>query len=385
MTDPLKHLHHLATEIGPRPPTSAAEAQASDYAASVLEGAGAEIRVERFEGVPSFGNIYIPPTALMLLSALIATRKRPLRTIGAAAGAAGLGSFWGENTTKWRPVLERVPKVSSQNVVGILRPTGEPRRRLVLIAHIDSSRSGLMFHPQLAKDFRRSALVGLGSAAAALLSYSLPRKLRRPIATAASAVLAADLAMLVEREVYGTDVAGANDNASGASVVLALAEHLGANKLANTEVWFLVTGCEESDLVGMSAFMDAHTQELSDAYFVNLDTVAGPGSNIQWMESTSLLDTSLRADGYLMKLAETVAAEHPELEAEPGAWHHAGLDSDVAATRGLRAMSLVAQTPQGTLPNWHWPTDTYENIDEAVLGRSFTFTKELVQLFDSQS
>ena len=385
MADPLKHLHHLAVEIGPRGPTTAAEAQASDYAQSVLEASGSQTTVEPFDGVPSFGNIYIPTTAAMLAGALIATRKRPLKTLGVTTGALGLASFWGENTTKWRAVLERIPKTPSQNVVGVIKPKGEPRRRLVVVAHIDSSRSGLMFHPKLTNDFRRSAFVGIGAAAASLASYLLPRKLRRSVATAASAVIAANLGMLIQREVYGRDVHGANDNASGASIVLSLAEHLASEPLTNTEVWCVLTGCEESDLVGMSAFVDRHQNELADAYFLNLDTVAGAGSNIRWIVTSSLLDSNLRADGYLVKLAEQVSLDHPGLEAEPGTWHHAGLDGDVAAVRGMRAMSLVAQTPQGTLPNWHWPTDTYENIDEAVLQRSFNFTRELVTRFDSQS
>lgn len=384
MSDPLKHLHHLSVEIGPRPPTSTAEAQAAEYCRSILEEAGIPPRLEPFKGLPSFGHTYIPIALGAALGALTGTLRRRHPLIGGGLASASLAAFWGENTSRWRPVSTHLARGPSQNVVAALAPSGEPRRRLVLAAHVDSSRSGWMFHPRLAASFRQSVLTAAGAAAASLAAWGLPRPLRRLVSAGAAAVFLNNLALLVQREVYGDDVDGANDNASGAAVQLALAQALTAQPPRNTEVWFVFTGCEESDLIGMRSFIDRHASELEHAYFLGFDTVAGRGATLRWTTTSGMLEM-VRADPYLVRLAEETAAAHPEIGAEPGIWRTAGLDTDVAAVGGFKAMSLMALTPEGTLPNWHWPTDTADNIDDEGLESCLKFALELVRRFDEES
>lgn len=351
------------------------------YCASVFEEVGLQTRLEPLQGLRSFGQIYIPTTASLFGSAMIGARKKRHPILATALGAAGIAVFWGEQTSRWRPITDRVAAGASQNVVAILPSRQQARRRLVLVAHVDSSRSGLMFHPKLVKDFRRNALAGIAAGVATLFAWFLPSLLRRLVAGASAAVLANSLALLVEREIAGTDVHGANDNASGAGVMLALAETLAAEPLEHTEVWFIASGCEEADLVGMSAFVERHGRELEDAWFLGLDTVAGPETSVRWVVTSSLLE-ALKADQHLVQISEEVAAAHPEFGAAPGEWRSAGLDTDVASVRGLRAMSIMALTNEGNLPNWHWSSDTYENLDESALDRCFGFTLELIRRFD---
>lgn len=383
MTTPAKHAHHLSVEIGPRPPASAAEARTARYCAEVLEEAGLVSGMEPFRGLGSFGHLYIPTTAGSLAAALLGLRRRAARVTGLALAAGSVAAFVGEQTKRVRPLTGLAARRASQNVVARLRASEEARRTLVIVAHVDSSRSGVMFHPKVAKDFHRNSLIGLGAAVATIFGWLLPRPLRRLLCLAATAILGNSLFALIQREVWGIDVAGANDNASGAGVMLALAETLAAEPLVHTDLVFVATGCEESDLIGMSAFMDLHEDELRDAWFLNIDTVGGPGTTIRWVTSSTMLEP-LRADEHLIRLAEEVAEAHPELGAEPGTWH-VGLDTDVAGVRGLKQMSIVALTAGGTLPDWHWPTDTFDNLDESVLERAYAFTLDLVRRFDSYS
>lgn len=377
----MDHVKHLSKEIGPRPPTSYAEAEAAAYCARILEQAGAEVTIEEFQGLRSFGHIYIPTTLGSLVAALAGT-DRKFRPWAPLLGVASMVAFYGEQTSRFRPVTKALSMRKSQNVIGVLPPKGEVLRRLIVVAHVDSSRSGWAFHPKVAKDFRRNTLIGIAAGIASVVAWALPQRLRRWISGLSSIVLANSLAFLIQREIAGEDVAGANDNASGAGTALALAEHLSQEPLSHTQVWFVITGCEESDLVGMSAFIEKHGDELQDAVFLNLDTVAGPETTLRWITHSSIVEP-LAADQELISLAEKVAASRPDLAAGPGEWRAAGLDTDVAGVRGIRQMSLVAQTQDGRLPNWHWPTDTYENIDEKALGRAFEFTRELIRLIDA--
>jgi Zn-dependent M28 family amino/carboxypeptidase len=68
---------------------------------------------------------------------------------------------------------------------------------------------------------------------------------------------------------------GANDNASGAAIVLSLAERLAREPLARTEVWALGSGCEEVGSYGAQAFADAHRGDLPGLVAISIDNVGG--------------------------------------------------------------------------------------------------------------
>ena len=55
---------------------------------------------------------------------------------------------------------------------------------------------------------------------------------------------------------------GANDNASGVAVALALAKELSKKPLSHTEVHLAITGCEEVGAYGMAAFLEQHAAQL---------------------------------------------------------------------------------------------------------------------------
>ena len=379
-----KHVQHLCAEIGPRPPTSSAEALAANYCVSVLKDAGLEPRIEPFKGLRSFGSTYIPISATLLLSSLKGARKHPFKPLGFGLSFSALACYWGENTSRWRPVTEKLSHGASQNVVAVLPPSKEPLARLVLTTHLDSSRSGLAFDPKQVKGFRRNILVASAAAAASTIAWLLPRPLRRLISLACSAVFATSLAVLAQREVAGTDVEGANDNASGVGVLLAIAESLAAAPLENTEVWFVFTGCEESGLIGMNAFLDRHSNNLEDAWFIGLDSVGGRDTQTIWVRESSILEP-LQADLTLTRLCEEVSKEQPGIRAREGDWRTAGLDTDAAAVRGHRVLSIMALTDDELLPNWHWPTDVYDELDEDALRRCFDFAIGVVRRFDEQA
>lgn len=380
----MKHVRYLAEDIGPRAPTSRAEARAAGYAADVLRGSGLDARIEPFHGIRSFGHIYLPIVAAMAIDALWAWRRKASRPFGLALGIAALGCTWGENTARFRPVSRAIAAGPSQNVVAVLPARVEARRKLVLVAHLDSSRSGLMFSRSMAPSFRRNALIGMTASFAMTLGWLLPTKLRRVVAAMSASPIFAHFASLIEREVRGKDVHGANDNASGAAVVLSLAAHLSASGLDHTEVWFVLTGCEESDRIGMQAFMDRNAKDLEDAWFIGFDTVGGRDTDVTWVTSSGLIE-ELKADRYLADLCARVAARNPDLAARPGTWRSAGLDTDIPAVRGLPVICLMALAQNGTLPDWHERTDTIEHLDPSAVERCLHFTMELVSAFDAGS
>ena len=96
---------------------------------------------------------------------------------------------------------------------------------------------------------------------------------------AAYAILAAGLGLLIERELRGVDVPGANDNASGVAAVATLATELQAEPLTPTRVICLFTGCEEAGVLGADAFvreLETTGEDWHTWHFVNFDGVAAP-------------------------------------------------------------------------------------------------------------
>jgi Zn-dependent M28 family amino/carboxypeptidase len=195
----------------------------------------------------------------------------------------------------------------------------------------------------------------------------------------APATLLLFLAALFVQADLTPHTAGANDNATGAGLLLALGDVLQGQRLAQTEVWLVVTGCEEVGCVGARSFFDAHNAELRDASLIIVDGVgaAGPcylrSEGLVWRRSY---------DAGLLAIADAVALEHADIGAynqRLGSGYTEGLP---ALHRGLRAITLCGLTREGELPHWHQATDTVENIDREALARNFAFMRELIERID---
>jgi Zn-dependent M28 family amino/carboxypeptidase len=196
--------------------------------------------------------------------------------------------------------------------------------------------------------------------------------------------LAVTLAALAEREIRGRDVAGASDNASGASIVVELASEYAERPLRHTQIDVLVTGCEESGLLGAQAYIRAlrrpHKQTRVPVVFVNFDTVGGEAPLTYILGEGAGLPK--RPSPRLVGLCEEIAGRRPELDLR-AADRTPGLPTDATAAvaHGYEAITLLAQTELG-IPNYHWPTDTSANIDARTLARTLEVGRELVRSLD---
>ena len=356
----------LADEIGPRRPTAPGEARAMAVVRDALAAVGAEARIEPFDGYSSFAWPYGTIAAL------------GLAPWPAPAVAAGL--LAAEGTLERTPLSDLLARRPSGNVVATIEPREPARRTLCLMAHLDTSRSGLLFDPRLSPTLVRRLFVAQGIATAALAAAPLLRRsaLGRLALRASRAVLAGGLALLAEREIRGVDVPGANDNASGAGAAVQLAAEHAEAPLATTRLVVLVNGCEEAGVLGARAFLDAH--DTDGWLFLNFDGVAAPAT-LRYLPEEGIGRT-WPADAMLIGLAERLRSQRPELGLEP-ADAPIGLtyDATPVLARGGRALTLVAGDREG-IPNYHQPTDTVANLDLDVLERALEVGRELIALVD---
>ncbi len=366
----------LADDLGPRRPTTRSERIAAELVREQLRAGGVAAATEAFAGYSTFAEPYGLITALACLPAALPRRCRRVRAAIAALAAAGLISEGGLVHTPLSALLSRHP---SANVVATIEPREDARRTLCLMAHLDASRSGLLFEPRLAGLLNR--WISIQSLATLVLPaepWLARRTVGRALLTVGRGVCLAGLFLLAERELRGSDVPGANDNASGVGVVAQLAAEAAGAPPRTTRLVVLLNGCEESGLLGAQAFL--RRRDTGGWLFLNFDGVGAPATL-----RFALAEGVLRrwpADPELIAAAERLREARPELGLEP-AQGPIGLTYDATAVlaRGGRALTLVAGD-EGRIPNYHQPTDTVANLDRDVLGRALEVGRELIAAID---
>jgi Peptidase family M28 len=377
VTDPLDHILQLARKIGPRPSTGEGERRAAAYIEGQLKGFGFGVKTEPFRSVRSFSYTYIPIFLLSVVAFIVGVGlDKP--ALGLLLSGIALVAFIGENTTTLHLANALVPKGKSQNVVARLGTRELPRRRLILCAHYDSARSGLMWHPALVRGFRLTFLAEVAAILALPILLGAEtltgNRLFGYIASPFAVLLAIPLFLLIHRELFFKHVDGANDNASGVGVLLSLCEALAADPPSDTEVIALATGCEEAGLVGMQRFLATHLDDLEQASIINIDNV-GAGEVTYTTAEGMLLRQKTAKD--LVVVAEKVAGL-PGMGVVGRPFRVMSNDTEPALLRRLDAITVIA-TRDGVPVNWHWKTDTLENIDADTVDTAYRFVEALVR------
>ncbi|MBI5489108.1 MAG: M28 family peptidase [Deltaproteobacteria bacterium] len=380
--------------LPPRLPCSEGERRGHEHVASRLAALGLQPSTEPFR-FQANGYARFAAHAGLLWAAGTIGLAAPW--LGTALSAAANASFFGDLESRWFWLARLLPAGPSQNVVARIPAAGEVRERVVLMAHVDVAREGppLFFAPERAKAAARFFRRELGgapnpvqlvfwsgvaqTALQALGLAGLPTRLPQW----ALAQLHAFVALQMGRAAFSDPVPGASDDASGVAVMLAAADRLAAEPLAHTEVWVVATGCEEAMLGGALDFCDRHAPGLGayNTWYLAIDTV-GAGA-LRWCTGEGFL-RRIPYDGKFVRLCREVAAEDGAPPARPYTMTFA-TDALVPAVRGLRAMALLALDEDDYPPNYHWHTDSPDNIDPRALDHTLDFTLRLLRRIDADA
>lgn len=384
MADLMAHIRALSVTIGPRQATTPSERRAALYVEGELRRWTANVRIEPFLTHTSFGWIWIPLLSLALAGVALAWLW-PWAGALLTALALGMAVAFLRGSPDLSPLL---PRHRSQNVVAIMRPRSTPRRRLAVVAHLDTTRAGLIFSPRMAPSMGRNnlasfiilALLAAASLTAAALGPEAGSPFRWAATLLALALLPA-LGLFLQRELVGQVVHGANDNASGVAVALGLAESLAENPLQQTEVMIACTGAEEVGLpMGAMALLRRHRQWLQGADVIVVDNVGQgrlallPGEGSPGFRP---------CDPGLAALARELGAENPHWELGAAREQFGQYTDALPFLRaGIRTLAFFAVDAQGRLPNWHWPTDVIENVDPRTVAHALALVRGLADRLD---
>jgi hypothetical protein len=371
-----------------RPSASEGERKAATWIAERLGALGLDSRVEVER---AHGGYWMPLAILTAAGALGAAVSRRSRILGFGLAAAGAAGVWDDVSAGPHVLRKALPSRPTYNVVAELGPP-DADRTAVFVAHHDAARSGLIFNPAIpAFVWRRfpelirrhdtspplMAPVFGGPAIAAAGALTRLRPL-----TAAGAVLSVgSTAAFTEIASRGV-VPGANDNATGAVALLALARALVARPTRRLRVLLVSTGSEESFMEGMRAFMRRHAASLRrDSTFVlALDTLGSPHL------------TAIRGEGMLrMRDYPRVALDLVDSVARDlGVWLFPNLrlrnatDGLIALKRGYVCASLGSVTEYKAPANYHWPSDIAANVDYDTFADATRLCEALVRRLDER-
>ena len=383
----LAHIRALAVDIGPRGPTTEGECRGAAYCAEVFRWLGLAPQVEGFTSARSIFQPYLAAAcALLLAFVLYPLAGRASAAAAAVISVAALISDVLELSLIDNPLHRIVPTGPSQNVVAVVPPAAEHRQDLVLIGHIDTARTPLIFSsPRWLAVYKAfttvTFVVFIGQALLYVVGAFTGWAWIWPatVPSAVAAVLSLAMYLQAERTPF---TAGANDNASGAGLLLTLAEALVGQPLKHTRVWLACTGCEEAQHYGAADFFRRHRGELLRPAAVAFETLGC--SNPSWFTREGII-VPFRADPGLVRLAETVAAQHPALRARPAQISGGNTEMADALRVGIPALTISGQTQGHAVPYWHQAGDTYDKMDPAALGRAYAFTAAFLAAMDDRT
>jgi hypothetical protein len=362
---------------------SPGELAAAEWGAGRLREAGAaDVRVERFRYQRTIAERNVPH----LIAGLIAARRAD-----ALLAAAALASFELDFGGRSQWLRHLTPRGTGANAVGRVPAVGPRRRTLVLVAHHDTTHTGIGWrHPELIGYGTGDRLRGLlgkppdpnvmdspatsvklafGAVAAGSLVGS------RSLRAAGATVLGISLALALD-VARSPSVPGASDNATGVAAVLALVERCAADPLPGTEVIALLVGCEESGMGGMGEWIRGEGSRLdpSTTLVLGLDTLGAgepivaraEGSIVPWRYRPGDLDWADRG-------ADRAGVPRPR-RVQLGGW----TDPLLAVHAGLPAVSLLSATGN-RFTNYHQPTDTPDRVNWGSVAACLTLANGITE------
>jgi Zn-dependent M28 family amino/carboxypeptidase len=172
-------------------------------------------------------------------------------------------------------------------------------------------------------------------------------------------------------------VPGANDNLSAVAVLVALARSLAERPTPGVRVLLLSTGSEESFMEGMQGFMRRHRGALDPGRttVLCLECVGSP--TLTLVEAEGMLRMRYYSEHARERLAQ--AAAEAGVELVRGLRTVAATDALIALRRGYRAVTLASIDSHKFPSNYHWPSDTPENLDWSTIERAFAVADRFVR------
>jgi len=343
--------------------TTEEEADAAQFLGRELSLQGFNVLEQPFESPTTYSWNVVGAAGLLALGGLFAWNSLWL-----GIPITLLGAWWLVAHFSLEPHFLDffIPKAKSRNLVAQF---GQGEQHLVLLAHFDTAKSAFLYNPARVGTFRLNFVLNITLAVLtpilALARFYLDAL--EPVLLVLALYFAVNAVLFFLRERNEPFVNGANDNASGVAAAIEVANRVWGK--LGARVTLVLTGCEEVGARGAAEFLGTlEPQEYAQTLLINLDNV-GRG-NLHYATGEGMI-RFYRYDSSVKGLAQDLP-----LKAQPLEYRLAYFDTLPFVKAGVPCLTLIA-LEDGLIPNWHWPTDTLENVDLAAVERAADFAEAL--------
>lgn len=276
------------------------------------------------------------------------------------------------------------PVNKSQNVIARFIPGGETKNIIIFSAHIDSSYVVRIYEGKLREFAFRIKKIFHGLFIL-LFIISLFRTLNwlpslidylylLPFAGLGLAVYYQKLTVTYDKSF------GANDNLSGISVLVGLAQYFSSNKAENTEIRLCAFGAGETGSTGSKYFVRTHFKKIKDkTKVINIDSVAGGAIYV----ITKELDTGIKHNRNLINIVNQ-AAKNAEISIYEKALEDIVTDAASFSFEKIPATTLLSLDKYGIPLRYHVKEDLPQYISEEQLQDIYKICIETAELIDER-
>lgn len=378
-------------EIGARESCSENERRLGQRLAKVWSDLGFAVRTEPFDCHPKAFLGFIPFAVVLDLLAVAAYWFAPLLCfllagIGFVAVVAEL--------VRYRELLDPLfPRARGENVVAVLTPRSEPRRRVVVSAHQDSAYEFTLWY------LLKSASIPIMLLGFAALPVTMIAGLAKFLAGAGGDASIFDWLGYLCLALYpfaGLNfffhaymaVPGAMDDLAGISILVGLARALAEGKpsgvgLEQTEVVLLATSSEEAGLRGAKRYVERHRDELHalPTHGIFVDSIYDE----RFLTIiTSEPFTGARHDPFLIGLAKEAAGRRGQ-PINDTMLALGATDASAFGVEKLSSVCIVAQDTTRLVPNYHTRLDVIDHVRPEALAVILQLVLDMIERIDQPS
>ena len=301
-------------------------------------------------------------------------------------------SLWGELNFSFNLLSSFFPGHKSVNLEAKPDSDSESLRRIIVVAHHDSPKTGLIYNvadwlaPKQAKapePFNRMFV--LPYLAAVCLGFII---LFRPYhlpgwiliaPTLASIIIVLVILFIMLNMVFSENSPGANDNGSGLIVLMELTRRFSGMDREHIPATFLSTGAEEVGLTGIKNYIKQHPElDKSNTLFINFECLGG--GTLHW----AIGEYYFTKVDYPQKGIEFIE----EMEAKniipilPKVRLISPTDASPLAKNGFNVVTLIGLN-KGVVPsNYHRVSDTFDKLDCTLLSKSTDIVESIIRNFN---
>ena len=379
-------------EIGPRPACSEAERKLGRLLSEGWQPICDKVETEPFTCRPGAFLGAIRLSAVLCLASVVVYWFYPFAAFVMAALSLSALIF---ELVRYREFVDFLfLREQGENIVGTIRPRGEPKKRVIVSAHLDSAYEFRLWRAfgNKAVPIMGLAMLGILTAVAGSLAKTIAYLGGSENATAfiVVGIVMAAFCPLVAMFLFfqsSEAVPGAMDDMAGIAVLDAAGRCLHESRNSggfcpeSTEIVLLATSSEEAGLRGAKRYVKKHLAELKriPTYGIFLESTA---DERHLTVATGELFTGAKHDRGLVDMAQKIAAGH-SWPIKPKPIPLGATDAAAFSKKGIRATCLLSQDTTRLVPNYHTREDTPEHVRPEALSVSLQMVIEMIQQIDN--